>query len=632
MLLANGGIAPGPHHIHPAHVILNTLRILAAIFVSSFVGFSGAVSGLASTDLNAGVIVIILVGGGGLFLLIILLAVVLSFLSYRRFLWEITESDIHIYSGIIFKKQVHIPFARVQSIDFNANVLYRILGLVKLKVETAGGASNKGVVIPALKLGVAEALRTEVFARKRGSEQRQEAALRQKMEAAKTAMGKTPVKVQAELGAEAGATAGVATGEAAGAEVGLPRFDPQTGEPLPGAFAPAGGKSSDTSRADVLIRDVGDEVGGLRGIFAEEYREDTPVEYEYGLKAKELLLAALSGDRNLVVFLVLVGALAQVWQFIESIGFGNKVIDAVANAVINQAAPTIIATLAITLAVVFVVSLLLGVLGTALSYGAFKARRRGGRIEVERGLLSRQYKGVSISRIQAIELRQGFIRRLIGYAELKLLTIDSMDTSGNQQNTQALQENGLVIHPFVKMGRAPEILAGLLPEFNDRPAEHEMRPLPKVSFRRSLIRGGIIPTLIYARAGGGVTAFFALTGLVPEYIARPILLALWALIALLAVLHLVGSVLWYRHAAYTYNPGMLTIRQGSYGMVTTVVPRRKVQWAATRQNPLQRLSGVATVSATTAAGTGGTTLTLRDIAADEATAYLDWLRPNKRLS
>ncbi|MDR2587280.1 MAG: PH domain-containing protein, partial [Coriobacteriales bacterium] len=467
VLLAGGGIAPGPHHVHPAHVILNTLRILVGMFIAFIFGLPGVLSSLSYADLDTALFGALLLGIGALFLVIIVLAIILSYLSYRRFLWEITESDIHIYSGIIFKKQVHIPFARVQSIDFNATVIDRILGLVKLKIETAGGASNKGVLIPALKLGEAEALRAEVFARKRGSEQRQEAALRQKIAEAKMAAGKMPTSVEAE--AEATPRFDPQTGQPlpstpAPATAAVPRFDPQTGALLPGAFPPpvVGG----SSKTDVLVQGVGDEVAGLRGIFADEYREDAPVEYEYGLRAKELFLAALSGDRNLVVFAVFVGALAQLWQFIANTGLGDEALRAVGDAVTSQTTPTVIAMLVVTFVIIFVAALFLGVLSTAISYGAFKARRRGGRIEVERGLLSRQYKGVSISRIQAVELRQGFIRRLIGYTELKLLTIDSADAGNQQQNAQSLQESGLTVHPFIKLSRVPEVLSGLLPEFN----------------------------------------------------------------------------------------------------------------------------------------------------------------------
>ncbi|MDR0350117.1 MAG: PH domain-containing protein, partial [Coriobacteriales bacterium] len=167
ILLPGGGIAPGKHHIHPAYVVTSAIRIFFAVIAALFFGFISSILPLMQLIIESGSIGLIILGAVGLLLLLVALTSGISYLYYRRFFWEITESDLHIYAGIIFKKQIHVPFQRVQSIDFHAGLIDRALGLVKLKVETAGGAANKGVVIPALKLAQAEALRVEVFARKR---------------------------------------------------------------------------------------------------------------------------------------------------------------------------------------------------------------------------------------------------------------------------------------------------------------------------------------------------------------------------------------------------------------------------------------------------------------------------------
>jgi uncharacterized membrane protein YdbT with pleckstrin-like domain len=138
-----------------------------------------------------------------------------------------------------------------------------------------------------------------------------------------------------------------------------------------------------------------------------------------------------------------------------------------------------------------------------------------------------------------------------------------------------------------------------------------------------------MPGLAYVLCAVAATLVFRLAP-VPAALAGPVLIPLWILVALLIALHSLGSVLWYRHGAYAYDPGMLIIRQGGYSQVTTIIPRRKLQWAFTRQNPFQRLAGVATICAYTAAGTGGTATMLRDLRASEAAAYLDWVRPHRR--
>lgn len=93
---------------------------------------------------------------------------------------------------------------------------------------------------------------------------------------------------------------------------------------------------------------------------------------------------------------------------------------------------------------------------------------------------------------------------------------------------------------------------------------------------------------------------------------------------------LLASLWWYKRAAYAYNANILVVRTGVFGQRTTVLLRKKIQWAASRQNPLQRWNKLASISAVTAAGTSGTTTRLRDLNEEEADAYLDWIRPRQR--
>jgi len=589
--------------MHPAYVILNAVRIVLSIIFFSIIGVSssGALTSLQNSDALTAVLVMLLV----VFLLAMGITVLVSYIYYQRFLWEITESDIHIYSGIIFKKQVHIPFQRVQSIDFNAPLLERILGIVRLKIETAGGAQNRGVIIPALKLAQAEALRAEVFARKKISESQQEAELRQKMEATRAAMSG-----QAPQFSQAGA---------------MPRLDPVTGAPLAGATLATSPFAWAPGSADRAVNTIGAEIGNLRGIFADSYRENEAIEYEYGLSAKELFFSALSGDHNLVLAAVFLGLATQFSGILSLLGLDPELQMDIQSIIDSQITPWIAGG-----ALLFMlISMIGGVLNTAITYGGFKARRRGGRIEVERGLIQRQYKGVSIKRVQSVEVNQGFIRRLLGYVELKLLTVDVLPAGQSKQDAQAMKQyTGLIIHPFVKKDRVDDILQHILPEFNGRPEASELHGLPKVALRRVINRHTVFFGLIYGFSALVITLalLFAASG-IPEQVMTWMMVLIWGLLVLFLIGRLVASILWYRNAAYAYNSNMLTIRQGYFGLTTTIIPRQKIQWAQTNQNPFQRYARVASITAFTAAGIGGTGTKLRDVEVQEASDYLDWIRP-----
>jgi putative membrane protein len=63
-------------------------------------------------------------------------AAVARYLSYR-IRYEGTE--LVIRSGIIFRNERHVPYARIQNLDAVQNVVHRMFGVVEVRVETGGG-------------------------------------------------------------------------------------------------------------------------------------------------------------------------------------------------------------------------------------------------------------------------------------------------------------------------------------------------------------------------------------------------------------------------------------------------------------------------------------------------------------
>ena len=281
--------------------------------------------------------------------------------------------------------------------------------------------------------------------------------------------------------------------------------------------------------------------------------------------------------------------------------------------------------------VIAAVMWLLSIVGSAISFGGFRACRRDNRIEVERGLLQHQFQGVSVDRVQSVIVKQSFIRRLLGYCELSLGKIDAAAESSDEQQKSLSQ--GLVVHPFVKMSRVPEILAGLVPEFAGVPVEST--PVAPVALRRALIRRGIIQgtglwlaviiaigqlcsnAFIVPDGDGVIALFYINTGAFIGY----------ALCLVLFVLDLVGAVLWFRGSGFAYNEHFMQVSNGGFARETVSFPRKKIQFGYTKTNPFQRRARTATVSARTAAGVGGTTIRLIDVCEEDARSWLDWLKP-----
>jgi len=80
-------------------------------------------------------------------------------LSWFFFRYYVHQGELRMESGVFVKKKRFIPFERIQSIDFTEGILHRPFGLVKVKVETAGGAGEAEAVLTAIRMNEAVQLR-----------------------------------------------------------------------------------------------------------------------------------------------------------------------------------------------------------------------------------------------------------------------------------------------------------------------------------------------------------------------------------------------------------------------------------------------------------------------------------------
>ena len=613
---------PPRHHVHHSYIWLGSIQAGAAMFFVVLVsGFSGFVGALADGETIGDDLPLLMLVIGAIVLglvLIIGLVALFQWLSYKHLYYIIGPEEFNLYSGIFNKKRVHVPYQRVQSVDQRATLLQRLFGVCTVSIDTAGGAANKAVVVPYVTKAQAEWLRAELYNRKNA------------------------------LAAQAAVASGVAGATATGMA--------GAGDPIPqsveagiaamaqGAATFAGNVPSPTAAGNVL--DVGAEAWNqVGGVFAGPAQDTGRVTYEYGLTNKELFFAGLSNTTSVgLIFAGLVVGVLQIVGFIFDV-MGDAADGAVESALVfadSQASAYLIGAVSAGVIVLVLVLWVLSAVGSCIGYGGFKARRRNNRIEVEYGLLQHTFQGIDIDRVQSVVVKQSFIRRLLGYCELSLGKIDAgvSEDSSSQKNTLANQ--GIVIHPFVKMNRVPEILAGLVPEFADLP--REAKPVAKVALRRALIRRGIIQ-------GGGfwlaVVATLCLAGLTwmgatgtAELLEldsddlfllsigwNVVIVCGYGLAAILLVVDLVGAVLWARESSFAYNHRFMQVSNGGLSRETVSFPRQKIQFGCTKSNPLQRRAGTDTLLATTAAGSGGTTTTLIDASHADAMAWLDWLKP-----
>jgi putative membrane protein len=94
-------------------------------------------------------------------------AVAYGFLSWRFTYYEVSAEELHLETGVLFRRSRHLRLDRLQAVDVVRPLVGRALGLAELRLEVAGGSSAEA---PLAYLGEARAsaLRAELLARAAG--------------------------------------------------------------------------------------------------------------------------------------------------------------------------------------------------------------------------------------------------------------------------------------------------------------------------------------------------------------------------------------------------------------------------------------------------------------------------------
>lgn len=143
-----------PQRQSPVGLVIYILRNFRA-FVAIFI---------AGVTIGAGSPYFWLILGVGIIPVTVIL-VLFAYYQYRNFTFQVIDNELIIHKGVLFKNRTVISVERIQSIQITDNIVQRILGLVSLKVDTAGSKGNE-LEIPALERKRADLLKTLLYEKK----------------------------------------------------------------------------------------------------------------------------------------------------------------------------------------------------------------------------------------------------------------------------------------------------------------------------------------------------------------------------------------------------------------------------------------------------------------------------------
>lgn len=97
------------------------------------------------------------------FLIFMIPSVLIAGARYWFSTYRYADTELIVRTGIVFKNERHIPYARIQSVDARQNVVHRLFGVVDVRVQTGTGGEAEAT-LSVLPLDGLTEMRERVFA------------------------------------------------------------------------------------------------------------------------------------------------------------------------------------------------------------------------------------------------------------------------------------------------------------------------------------------------------------------------------------------------------------------------------------------------------------------------------------
>ncbi|WHY14672.1 PH domain-containing protein [Peribacillus frigoritolerans] len=218
----------------------------------------------------------------------------------------------------------------------------------------------------------------------------------------------------------------------------------------------------------------------------------------------------------------------------------------------------------IVIAGLICVAVAFGIVSTFVKYGKYEISSDHERIYIKKGVLDESAFSIRKEKVQAVEITQSIIKRVLGLAEVKLISAGSTGDEELETNT---------LYPFLSIERAYGMVEEILPAYK---VERSMRSLSKQAFKIRMLR----------------PSFFWILSTLAIYYFKP---SLWYISLILLVLIYTLRIMDYKNSRYLLNDEFIQFKSGSLETSLFITKRSKVIQIEVERSKLQKLFGLATI-------------------------------------
>ncbi|QMT18166.1 PH domain-containing protein [Planococcus maritimus] len=273
-------------------------------------------------------------------------------------------------------------------------------------------------------------------------------------------------------------------------------------------------------------------------------------------------------------FLLLIPLLASLYYNVAEFFSLEERLDSIGASLLGS--PWVIA---IAVAVIIAASFTFGIIHTFIKYGKYEISSDSERVHIKKGVVSEASFSIAKERVQAVEMTQTFSKRVLGLAEVKLISAGSLSVGAEDLNISSL-------YPFLPKQKAYALVAELLPGYQ---IQEDMQRLP----RRALWLRILKPSWFWLIATAALFFFQ------PQFLS--ISQTWWIASILLLIIIFTSRLLDFLHTRYLLNEELIQLKDGGFTSTLFVTKREKIVEVEITQNRIQRAFGLSSLKTATRA-------------------------------